>query len=147
LDLAVQAGEKIYGKAEGHAAAGPKPSAGARDAETLIRQYTEAFNRHDVEGMLALTDPNIEWLNVQGNRVTPETVGRSALRAAMSSYFQKSPSTRSVIEDLMAAGTHVTVRERAEWIAAGKTKAQRALAVYDVQDGLIRRVWYYPAYQ
>ena len=35
--------------------------------------------------------------------------------------------------------------KHAEWQAEGKDKRQSSLCVYELQDGLVRRVWYYPA--
>ena len=40
----------------------------------------------------------------------------------------------------------VSVRERASWKSkSGEDRSQNAFAIYEVADGLIRRVWYYPS--
>jgi hypothetical protein len=40
----------------------------------------------------------------------------------------------------------VTVRERAFWTTkGGEERSQAAVAVYEIRDSLVERVWYYPA--
>ena len=64
----------------------------------------------------------------------------------MTSYFESTPSARSIIEDSMVSGRYVTVRERASWkTGSGEERSQASVAVYEIRDGLIARVWYYPA--
>ena len=55
------------------------------------------------------------------------------------------PTCRSTVEVYQEVGPYVSVLERAEWQSDGKTKRQSSLCVYELQDGLVRRVWYYPA--
>lgn len=123
-------------------AAGPPPS-----SEAIVRAYTDAFNHHDVDAMLALAHAEIEWLSIDGSKAVAETAGKEALRAAMASYFGSHPTTKSVIEAAMADGPFIVVRERAEWTSKDGPRAQRSVAVYELRDSLIRRVWYYPAYR
>ena len=115
------------------------------ETEALIRQYVAAFNAHDIAAMLALATDDISWVRVTGDRVSVATTGKEALEKAMSTYFENTPSARSEIEALMTAGVLVTVRERAHWTGKNGPKSQMALAVYQVKEGKINRVWYYPA--
>ena len=116
-------------------------------AEGIVRAYTEAFNRHDIDAMLALAQPEIEWLTIDGSKSAVETAGKEPLRAALSNYFRDYPTTQSVVEAVMANGPFVVVRERAEWTSKDGPRRQRSVAVYELREGLIRRVWYYPAYR
>jgi hypothetical protein len=59
-------------------------------------------------------------------------------------YFAAVPSARSTIEGRMPAGRFVSVLERAHWTVGGEPRSQSSLSVYEVEDGLIRRIWYYP---
>ena len=43
------------------------------------------------------------------------------------------------------SGSFVAIREHVRWQTETGEKSQAALAVYEVRDGKIRRVWYYPA--
>ena len=50
------------------------------------------------------------------------------------------------IEQLTVAGNFVTTVERAYWVQDGVEVSQASLAVYEIRDGFIYRVWYYPAF-
>jgi ketosteroid isomerase-like protein len=53
---------------------------GSKEMKALLERYLEAYNAFDVEGMLALVDPNVEFKNVAGGAVTAEARGIEALR-------------------------------------------------------------------
>ena len=120
-------------------------SARAESPSDLVERYMAAYNDHDVAAMLELAHPDIQWLSIDGDEVQVVTEGRDALGEAMRGYFESAPSSRSVIEATMTSGSRVSVRERAEWETASGTRSQAALAVYEIVDGLIRRVWYFPS--
>ncbi|MGZ8378657.1 MAG: nuclear transport factor 2 family protein [Gemmatirosa sp.] len=115
------------------------------DAARVVRAFVAAFNRHDVPAMLALTDTAIVWLGIAGDSVTIETRGRRALGESMTAYFRSTPGARSTLDAVTTLGPWVSARERAEWQGRTGPRAQSALSVYEVRDGRIRRVWYYPA--
>lgn len=128
-------------------ASGPAAAAEAGDAQTaLVEEFVAAFNAREIERMLALADERIEWLSVDGAGVAVETAGREALRQSMTSYFASCPSCRSALEWTRTAGLRVAALERASWTtAAGVAKAQKSLSVYELRDGRIARVYYFPA--
>ena len=47
--------------------------------------------------------------------------------------------------DGWTVGPYVAIRERVSWTAKSGRRTQTALGVYEVRDGRVRRVWYYPA--
>lgn len=121
------------------------PDAPEPDPKPVVERFLEAFNRHDVEAMLALAHPDVQWLSVNGDRISVETSGHEALRESMTKYFVSLPSAAASHERTMSAGPYVTVVERARWKGDKGERSQAALAVYEVQEGKVRRVWYYPA--
>jgi hypothetical protein len=94
--------------------------------------------------MFALTEPDVQWLSVAGEKISVETAGHDALRSYMKRYFASIPSARSKIERSMVAGQYVTIWERASWQVKSGEKSQSALAVYELKNNRIFRVWYYP---
>ena len=120
------------------------PSATAGDAESVVKAFVAAHNRHDVTAMLELVDTGFVWLNLVGDSVQVETRGRDALKGGMESYFRSFPTARSAIEAISSLGPWVSVRERAHWRTEAGDRSQAAMSVYEVRGGLVRRVWYYP---
>ncbi len=114
--------------------------------EAVVRANLDAFNRQDVEALAATVAEDFIWYNVDGDKLLPETRGRDALRKGMQAYFKSLPSARSSAEVLTVNGDFVSIRERASWTnKKGEAASQAAIGVYEVRDGLIRRVWYFPA--
>lgn len=141
-------GCSAVGDGTGSEAAAPStalPSAPSSALE-VVQAHVASFNRHDAESMAARVASDFVWLGVAGDEVTVEARGRDALAEGLRSYFASLPSVRSEIEEATVSGSFVAVRERATWIdAGGAERSQVALGVYEVRDGLIQRVWYYPA--
>ena len=95
--------------------------------------------------MMALADDAIVWLAVEGDSTTVMTNGTEALREEMKGYFGPNASPKSAVEILKSHGNFVTALERAYWMQDGEEKSQASFAVYEVTEGKVRRVWYYPA--
>jgi len=122
----------------------PAPVAIA-DPIAAVEALTAAFNDHDVDAMLALVSDEVEWLSVNGATVGVEAAGKQTLSEGMAGYFDSCPSCRSALEQLMPAGSRVCAFERASWESADGPDSQHSLAVYELQDGRVRRVYYFPA--
>lgn len=121
----------------------------AREAtahETMISTYVEAYNARDLDAMQAMMHPDIQWIAVDGGKSEVVADGREALVEQMQSYFASPSETRSTIGDMIENGRFLTMRETAHWKdSSGAEKAQSSIVVYELEDGLVRRVWYYPA--
>lgn len=113
--------------------------------EQIVREFEAAFNKHDAAAMLALLAADAQWLSVKGSQMATEVEGKIALEKWLQGYFKSCPSCRSSFEQVMPAGSYVTVHEKATWESKSGPKMQKSLGVYEVRDGLIRRVWYFPA--
>lgn len=127
---------------------GPLAALRAADSPEIavVRAQVAAFNRHDGDALAALLAPEVKWLSVDGDKLSVEGDGREAMRTWLIGYFKSFPDVHSEMADLTQTGAFVSYRERASWTAKdGKPRAQQAIAVYEVRDGLIVRVWYFPA--
>ena len=113
---------------------------------TVVGAFIEAFNRHDVDAMIDLSNTHVRWMSVDGDNVVTETNGSAALRSAMSAYFRDVPSARSELESIEASGRFVHTVERASWDGGGGQFSQCSMSVYEVGSGLIENVWYFPAH-
>lgn len=114
----------------------------------VVEGFVAAFNRADVEGMIALSHPDLEWLSIEGAGIAVEARGTEALREAMTGYFASDAirRPRSTLEAALATGPWVTVQERMTWqTAKGEQRSQVALAVYQLEGERVRRVYYFPS--
>jgi len=112
----------------------------------VLRRYLAAFNRHDVEGVVATLHPDVKWISVMGDSAVVEITGRDSLSSWMYRYFAALPTVKSEQRGLTLSGAYASTEERVSWTTReGEPRAQSALSVYEVRGGAIVRVWYYPA--
>ncbi len=123
------------------------PADAAEGPEAVIRAQLAAFNAHNVDAMVANLAGEFAWFAVSSDSMTVEMQGRDAFRTSMRQYFEQVRGARAEIEGLIVVGDFVTTRERAYWYAGDQELSQAALAVYEVRNNLIYRVWYYPAFE
>ena len=117
----------------------------ASSPEAVVRANFEAFNRQDIDALVATVAEDFIWYNIENDKMAIEASGRESLRMGLQDYFKALPTARSVAETMAASGPYVSVRERASWTTrTGEKKSQVAITVYEVRNGLIKRVWYYP---
>lgn len=114
--------------------------------EQVLAGLYQAFNAHDPSTMGRWVAENVQWLSVDGASIAVEAEGKAALIAGMADYFAALPSVRSETEQVMQSGRYVTVREHVSWTGSdGAGRSQSALAVYEIDESVVLRVWYFPA--
>lgn len=114
--------------------------------KTIISEHVRAFNAGDVAAMAKMQHPDIEWLSVSGSELSVEVSGRNELSNNMAEYFNSPTKVTGDLRDWSVNPPYVSVTETASWTAKdGTEKSQSSLTVYQLEDNLIRRVWYYPA--
>ncbi|MCK5571893.1 MAG: nuclear transport factor 2 family protein [Bacteroidetes bacterium] len=111
----------------------------------LVEKMTKAFSMQDEEAMAAALSDDIGWYSILGDTLTVQAQGKEALFKGLRSYFESIPSAHSEIEESFVSGKYVIIRERGYWHQNGVQRSQSSLAVYELKDGLIARVWYFPA--
>ena len=104
--------------------------------EEFVVRFTEAFNREDLEEVLALMSEDAEYQEFDGRR----SVGKKAIRDAFTPQFRGDfGRIRFHIEDLFVderAGKAL-VRWRCEIDKAGRRRSWRGLDILHVRDGLV----------
>ncbi len=123
----------------------PKPP--ANEVPDAVAGLFESFNQHNPQAMMAFVTEDVEWLSVDGQEVGVETTGRAELESAMQDYFDGIPDVQTTIEAIITAGDYLAIRERSSWPTEEGTKTAAALAVYQIDDGKVRRLWYFPGYE
>lgn len=122
----------------------PQPS----KQQQIISDYVQSFNDCDLQAASILMHEEIEWLTITDSAVDATTQGKASLVEALTAYMAKGCSTVSTLSDWSVNGPHIAVKETASWTNAdGVFQSQSATAVYEIEDQLIRRVWYFPAHR
>ena len=115
------------------------------EREKQVREFVEAFNSRKIDKMLELADESIQWLSIDGVKISVETEGKNALRESMEKYFRACPTCKSSLEWVQIAGSRVTAKEKASWMGKNGPREQSGLSVYEFRNGKILRVYYFPA--
>jgi hypothetical protein len=124
----------------------PQATAVPDEPEEIVREFVAAYNAHDVTRMLASCAPDVRWMSVSADKLTVETRGAEKLAEAMRQYFRSLPSSRSELRSVIVSGNFVMASERALWESAGQTRTQCSASGYEIREGKIQSVWYFPAH-
>lgn len=86
-------------------------------ADTLaaIDRFNDAFNRHDVDAVMALMTEDVVFENTSPPPDGTRHEGQAAVRAFWERFFADSPQAHFIAEDIFAAGDRCAVRWRYEW--------------------------------
>lgn len=112
--------------------------------EKVVLQMYDAFNAHDGEAMVALSHEDITWYSVNGKDITIYSQGADPMRTEMVGFFSQHKGVYSELNGLAVNGPFVSVVERAFWLENDNLKTLSATAVYEVRDGRVLNVWYFP---
>lgn len=113
----------------------------------LVERFVAAFNQQDVDAMLEFSTADLRWMSVSGDRISIETSTHAALRDAMTGYFESTPGARAEILSTSKSGPFVHTLEKVFWLSGGTEKSQCSMAMYEILDGKLQNVWYFPAHQ
>lgn len=116
----------------------PQPS-----AEALVQRQLEAYNAHDLEGFLATYSAGIEIFDLPDTS-KPTMKGLDVMRERYGSLFAELPKLRCNVGNRIADGAFVVDHEVCNLGIPGEAD-MRAIAIYQVENGLIHRVWFGPA--
>ena len=104
----------------------------------IILQFNEAFNHHDVAGMLQRISSDCI---VEDSVPAPDGkrhAGREALAQYWQGFLSASPNTHNEIEEIFSLGEHCVMCWKSSWTdAAGKQAYLRGVDVFRVRNGLI----------
>lgn len=103
------------------------------------------FNAHDPDAVSRHVTSDFTFYLVSGDRTSVEVRGRDELRSGLTDYFKAYPTARSEALGQTPQGKYVAVRERVRWTDVKGDHVQEALSVYELDGGLIKAVWYFPA--
>ena len=113
--------------------------------QQIVHRYIAAFNARDTESMLNLTTDDVQWLSIDGEKISKETNNQEELRKGMEDYFESCSSCKSRLTHIFSTGSRVSTLEIASYANSQGAQQQQSLAVYEFSGLLIKRVYYFPA--
>jgi ketosteroid isomerase-like protein len=80
-----------------------------------IERFNDAFNRHDVDAVMALMTEDVVFENTSPPPDGERYEGQAAVRAAWEEFFAASPDAHFASEEFFVAGDRAVVRWRYSW--------------------------------
>ncbi len=106
----------------------------------LVQRQLDAYNAHDLEAFIATYSPEIEIFDIS-NANTAQMTGLEGMRAVYGEMFSTMPNLRCDLGNRIADGAFVVDHEICAMGEPGDPP-ERAIAIYQVENNLIRRVWF-----
>ncbi len=105
----------------------------------VVLEFNEAFNRHDVAGMMQLMTDDCVFENTSPAPDGTVYTGKAAVTQFWQDFFRESPQARIDIEEAFGLGLRCIMRWKYSWVdAAGNPGHVRGVDIFQVQGGLIR---------
>ena len=110
----------------------------------LILAFNEAFNRHDVEGMMSMMHEDCVFENTDPAPDGTRFAGKQAVTQFWQDFFRESPHAHIDIEEIFGFSDRCVMRWKYTWLdTAGNQGHVRGVDVFRVKDGLISEKYSY----
>jgi ketosteroid isomerase-like protein len=104
----------------------------------VVLGFNEAFNRHDIEGMMQLISDDCVFENTGPAPDGTVYSGKEAVAQFWQDFFRESPHAHVKIEEIFGNGMRCIMLWRYDWIdAAGKKGHVRGADIFKVKNGFI----------
>ena len=109
--------------------------------ETALRvvlEFNEAFNRHDVPGMMKLMTEDCIFENTAPAPDGTVYSGKEVVTQFWQGFFHESPHAHIEIEEIFGLGLHCVMRWKYSWMDESGTHGHvRGVDIFKIKDGLI----------
>ena len=113
-------------------------------AMRTVLEFNEAFNRHDVTGMMRLMSDDCIFENTAPAPDGTIYSGKEAVTQFWQDFFRDSPEAHIDIEEIFGLGNRCIMRWEYNWIdEAGKKGHVRGVDIFQVKDGFISEKFSY----
>jgi ketosteroid isomerase-like protein len=109
----------------------------ATDSAAAIDSFNQAFNRHDVDGVMELMTEDCVFENTVPPPDGKRYEGAAAVREFWQRFFSSTPSARFETEELFTAGDRAVVRWVFHWDGETGPGHVRGVDVFRVRDGKV----------
>jgi ketosteroid isomerase-like protein len=110
----------------------------ARESLAAVERFNAAFNRHDLEAVMAAMTPDCVFENTYPPPDGTRSSGAAEVRETFGEFFRSSPAAHFEFEEIFAAGDRAVARWRYTWREAdGRPGSIRGVDLFSVRDGKI----------
>jgi predicted SnoaL-like aldol condensation-catalyzing enzyme len=107
-------------------------------AVRVVIAFNEAFNQHDVAGIMQLMSDDCVFENTSPAPDGTRYSGKEAVTQYWQDFFAQSPHAHIKVEELVGLGLRCIMRWRYDWVdEAGNAGHVRGVDIVRVQNGLI----------
>lgn len=104
----------------------------------MVLEFNNAFNNHDVAGMMKLMSEDCVFENTDPAPDGTRYSGKEAVTQFWENFFQESPHAHIDIEEIFGLGQRCIMRWKYSWTdAAGQSGHVRGVDVFKERDGLL----------
>jgi ketosteroid isomerase-like protein len=104
----------------------------------VVLAFNEAFNRHDVTGMMQLMTDDCIFENTAPSPDGTLYTGKEAVTQFWQEFFRESPQAHLEIEEIFGFDKRCVLRWRYHWVEATGPKGHvRGVDIFKVRDGFI----------
>ena len=104
----------------------------------VVLQFNEAFNRHDVAGMMQLMSNDCIFENTNPAPDGTVYAGKTVVTRFWEDFFTESPHAHIDIEEIFGFGERCIMRWRYSWVNTGGEKGHvRGVDIFRVREGSI----------
>jgi len=109
-----------------------------RSTLEAVRRFNEAFDRHDVDGVMAAMTEDCVFENTCPPPDGERHVGQTSVRKIWEIFFSSSPDASFTTEDIFAAKDRCVVRWRYDWTSKDGTPGHiRGVDIFRIRDGKV----------
>jgi ketosteroid isomerase-like protein len=107
-------------------------------AMRTVLEFNEAFNRHDVTGMMQLMSEDCVFETTDPAPDGAVFSGKETVTRFWEDFFRQSPAAHIEIEEIFGLGFRCIMRWRYDWVdAAGKEGHVRGVDIFKLKNGSI----------
>ena len=111
---------------------------GHMSSVSIITAFNDIFNRHDVDGMMAMMTDDTVFENTDPPPDGVRYEGQAAVRAFWADFFRAAPKARIEIEEIFGDGDRCVMRWTYHWADdAGKPGHVRGVDIFRLRGGKI----------
>jgi Ketosteroid isomerase homolog len=104
----------------------------------VVLAFNDAFNRHDVTGMMKLMSDDCVFENTDPAPDGTVYCGKEAVTQFWHDFFRESPQAHIEVEEIFGVDIHCVMRWKYEWVDTAGTRGHvRGVDIFQVKEGLI----------